>query len=125
MRIHELLEEVSAIELLDIEKFANALWNRLGINVKFTTHFLSRVNDERNKKPITKSELKRVLEKEFADHGYEIADMRAETEAIMKDVITDVNLPFVMKDIKNTKTLAIKTVVRKKKFNSPNLVYLI
>ena len=48
MRIKELLEEITPSNLLEIERFANGLWQKLGIDVEFSSHFLTQANHERN-----------------------------------------------------------------------------
>ena len=48
-------ERVSKSDLDQIEKYADKLFASLGIDVEFTRHFLDRVNDERNKKPINQA----------------------------------------------------------------------
>ena len=45
-------EEITKNDLNQIEKYADKLFADVGIDVEFTRHFLDRVNDERNKKPI-------------------------------------------------------------------------
>ena len=54
-------EDVSRSDLDQIEKYADRLFAAVGIDVEFTRHFLDRVNDERNKKPINTAELIRLF----------------------------------------------------------------
>ena len=44
----ELREEISQRDLDGIEKFADRLFAKVGIDVEFTRHFIDRVNDETN-----------------------------------------------------------------------------
>ena len=59
MRIDELDRKITQSDVDTLEKFADKLFAKVGIDVEFTHHFLQRVNDERNVKPITVSELVR------------------------------------------------------------------
>ena len=47
-----IFERVSKSDLDQIEKYADKLFAAVGIDIEFTRHFLDRVNDARNKKPI-------------------------------------------------------------------------
>lgn len=117
MKINEIIrEDVSQGDFAQIERFADALWGRLGIDVKFTWHFMQRVNDERNGKPITTAELIRMFKKEYMKYGKNVADMDNSVEAVFKDAMTDINLPFVIKDTPQGKELIAKTTMRKPNF---------
>ena len=65
MRINEVDRELTQTELDQLETFADRLFAKLGIDVEFTRHFLDRVNDERNVKQITASELTRLFKQEY------------------------------------------------------------
>ena len=41
---------VTRSDLIQIEKYADRLFAKVGIDVEFTRHFVDRVNDDRNKK---------------------------------------------------------------------------
>ena len=58
-------EDISKNDLNQIEKYADKLFAAVGIDVEFTRHFLDRVNDERNKKPINTAELIRLFRLTF------------------------------------------------------------
>lgn len=121
MLLNELLlitERVSPTQMYDVEKFADALWGKLGIDVSFTKHFLERVNDERNGKDISAAELIRLFKKEYEKYGKDVKSMDGDSEAVFRDLMTLVNLPFVLKDGEKGKTLVAKTVMRKQDFKS-------
>lgn len=118
MKLNDLFERVSPKQMMDVEKFCDALWGKLGIDVSFTKHFIERVNDERNGKDITAAELIRLFKKEYEKYGKSVAKMDAEAEAVFHDLLTLVNLPFVVKDRGDTKTIVAKTVMRKQDFKS-------
>jgi predicted kinase len=118
-------EEVTQSNLDEIERYADKLFSTLGIDVSFTRHFIDRVNDERNQKPISAAELIRLFRKEYQRWGKPIAQMGPESEAVLKDMQTDINVPFVLKwDRRNNELdLVAKTVMRKPNFKSPDPVF--
>jgi hypothetical protein len=117
-----LREEITKRDLDGIEKFADRLFAKVGIDVEFTRHFLDRANDERNKKQITTAELTRLFKQTYAKHGKKIPKLGPDAEAVIKDMQTDINMPFVLKWDKNTQEfeLVAKTVMRKKGFQTSN-----
>ena len=122
MRKEQLIENDRKLTQQDInqlEAFADKLFARVGIDVEFTRHFLQRVNDERNKKQITMAELTRLFKQEFKRWGKPIAKLGPDTEAIMKDMRTDINMPFALElNSDNELDLIAKTIMRKKDFKS-------
>lgn len=125
MKIQELLEDVTPYDLGKVEQIADALWAKFGVDVKFTRHFLDRVNDERNKTPITTDELIALFKKEFKNYGREISDLDSNAEAVMKDMFSKINLPFVVTDRGRERSLVAKTVMRKDRFQTPNPSYVV
>ena len=115
-------EDITQADIDQLEVFADKLFAKVGIDVEFTRHFLDRVNDERNKKPITMAELTRLFKQEFKRWGKPIAQMGPDAEAVMKDLQTDINLPFVLQydRANNELDLVAKTVMRKKDFKTPD-----
>jgi hypothetical protein len=83
---------------------------------------MDRVNDERNGKPITPAELTRLFKQEYKRYSKPIAQMGPEQQAVMKDLQTDINIPFMLKwDADNNELdLIAKTVMRKKDFKTSN-----
>ena len=121
-KVRDIYEEISQADLDQLERFADKLFSKVGIDVEFTRHFLDRVNDERNKKPISSGELTRLFKQEFKKWGRPIAQMGPDQEAVMKDLQTDINMPFALQwDSKNNELdLVAKTVMRKKDFKTSN-----
>ena len=107
--------------LNQIEAYADRLFAKLGIDVEFTKHFHDRLNDERNRKPITSAELIRLFREVYHKHGKRIAELPDEAEAVMKDMQTDINMPFVI-DVNNKGELELigKTIMRKPNFRTSN-----
>jgi len=116
-----LLEFVSKKDLDQVEKYADKLFAVVGIDVEFTRHFLDRVNDERNKKPISTAELIRLFRLSYKKHGKRIPKLGAKAQAVIHDMETDINMPFVLNiDRKGELDLVAKTVMRKKDFKTSN-----
>ena len=107
-------------DLDTVEKYADKLYKSVGIDVEFTKHFLDRVNDARNKKQITVSELIRMFKQSRKMHGKKIAQLGPDAEAVLNDMQTDVNMPFVLKWDGKELDLVAKTVMRKKDFATSN-----
>lgn len=98
------------------------MFAKVGIDVEFGRHFMDRVNDKRNGKPITPSELTRLFKQEYKRYGKPIAQMGPEQQAVMKDLQTDINIPFMLQwdEENNELDLIAKTVMRKKDFKTSN-----
>lgn len=118
----ETQKEISKSDLDQVERYADKLFKSVGIDVEFTRHFLDRVNDERNKKQITTAELTRLFKQTYKKHGKKIAQMGPDAQAVLKDMQTDVNMPFVLKWDSRSQELDLvaKTIMRKKDFKTPN-----
>ena len=115
-----IFERVSKSDLDQIEKYADKLFAAVGIDVEFTRHFLDRVNDERNKNPINQAELVRLFRLTYKKHGKKISQMNPDAQAVIHDMETDVNMPFVLNLRKGMLDLVAKTVMRKKDFKTSN-----
>ena len=114
-------EDISKGELDQVEKYADKLFAAVGIDVEFTRHFLDRVNDERNKKPINTAELIRLFRLTYKKHGKKIPKMGPDAQAVVRDMETDINMPFVLNvDKSGMLDLVAKTVMRKKDFKTSN-----
>ena len=96
IKLANLITEVSQSQLNQVEKYLDKLWDKVGIDVEFTRHFMDRVNDARNNKPINTAELIRLFRLTFKKYGKKIAKMNPDAEAVIHDMETDVNMPFVL-----------------------------
>ena len=105
-----------------LESYLDQLFASLGIDVEFTRHFLDRVNDPRNKEQITLKELAILFKDAYTKYGKKIAQMGPDAEAVIKDMRSDVNVPFVLNWDNSNKELDLvaKTVMRKKDFRTPD-----
>ena len=118
---------VSAVDIKNLEKFADRIFGQVGIDVEFTRHFLDRVNDERNGEPIVPAELTRLFKQEHKRWGKPIAQMGPDSEAVMRDLQTNINMPFalVWDNNNNELDLIAKTIMRKDNFTTPNRVFAV
>jgi hypothetical protein len=73
-------------------------------------------------KQITIQELVKLFRDTHSKYGKKIAQMGPDAQAVIKDMQTDINLPFVLNwDERNQELdLVAKTIMRKKNFVTPN-----
>ena len=116
-------EEVSQKQLNDLEKFADRLLAKFDVDIEFTRHFADRMNDKRNDPPITVAELQRVFKK-IAKRKAKNIRQNPDSEAVIKDLQTDLNLPVVINyDRKKDEFEVVnKTIMRKKNFKTTSNV---
>jgi len=129
MKINEVTEAstadttaITTAMLNKLEEYLDQLFSKLGMDVQFTTHFLDRANDARNKTQITLKELAILFKDAYIKYGKRIAQMGPDAEAVIKDMRSDINVPFVLNwDSRNKELdLVAKTVMRKKNFSTPD-----
>ena len=114
-------EEITKTDLDQIEKYADKLFAAVGIDVEFTGHFLDRANDDRNKKPISSAELIGLFKRTYRKYGKVIPKMGPDAQAVIKDMKTDINVPFVLNiDTGGMLELVAKTIMRKHNFKTSN-----
>ncbi len=118
-------QEITDQDLQQLETYADRLFASLGIDVAFSKHFKDRINDPRNKKPITMGELTRLFRQVYKQHGKPIAQLGPDAEAVMKDMKTDVNVPFALQWDGNELDLVAKTVMRKQNFATSNPEFVV
>jgi hypothetical protein len=114
--------EITAEMLTKLEYYLDQLFSKLGMDVQFSNHFLDRANDARNKTQITLKELAILFKDAYIKYGKRIAQMGPDAEAVIKDMRSDINVPFVLNwDSRNKELdLVAKTVMRKKNFSTPD-----
>jgi len=120
-------DPITDTDLKNLELWADKLFSKVGLDVEFTRHFKTRVNDERNKKQITFSELTRLFRETYKTHGKKIAALSPNIEAVLKDLETDLNVPFALRYSRQTQELDLvaKTIMRKKGFMTPDREFVI
>ena len=114
-------KKVKKSDLDQIERYADRVFAAVGIDVEFTRHFLDRVNDARNVKQITPSELTRLFKQSFKKYGKKISKLGDDAQAVINDMKTNINMPFVLNKTKGGELeLIAKTVMRKRNFSTSN-----
>jgi hypothetical protein len=115
-------EMISSNELDVVENYADKLFKELGLDVEFSKHFKERVNDPRNSKPITPAELIGLFKRAYSKSGKKISEMPPNAEAVLQDMRTDLNTPFVIEfdPRKGELDLVLKTIMRKRDFMTTN-----
>ena len=116
-------EGISKPQLDSIEKYADKLFAKLGIDIEFTKHFLDRANDERNKKPISVAELIGMFKKLYRKHGKPLSKIDNDFDAVVKDFNNDINIPFAIDVTQDGIDMYAKTIMRKKDFKTSTPVY--
>ena len=90
------MAEITQAQLNALENALDKIFSKVGIDVEFTRHFVDRVNDERNMTQITLRELGQLFAKTYQKYGKPIAQMGPDAEAVLKDMASDVNVPFAL-----------------------------
>ena len=119
----EHLEErkLNKMDLDAVERYADKLFAKVGLDVEFTRHFLDRVNDARNGKQITQAELIRLFKQSMSRHKQSFQNLSKGAEAVLNDIKTDINMPFIIQvDNKGELDMVAKTIMRKKNFSTSN-----
>lgn len=112
--------QLTSKDLDTVEKYADKLYKSLGVDIEFTRHFLDRVNDTRNVKQITVAELIRLFKQSYKKYGKQIPKLGNDAQAVLNDIKTDINMPFVLKWDGKEFELIAKTIMRKKDFKTSN-----
>ena len=111
-----LTEEVSPQMLRRVEKYADDIFRKLKIDVEFGGHFRKRVNRHirDTKKPIGYMELIRLFTGAYKEHGPKIVKMNSKAQAVLKDMETDINMPFMIMKRAGDKMMQLipKTIIR-------------
>lgn len=115
-------DKMTKQDLNNLERWADKLFSKFKIDVEFTKHFIERINDARNKKQITFSEMVEMFRTTYKKHGHKISRLPDGYEAVIHDMRSDINMPFVLDWDSRSKEfdLIAKTVMRKKNFKTSN-----
>ena len=123
-------QPITRSQLKIIEKYADALFAEHGIDVEFQnlyrgTHFFDRLNDPRNESPVTVDDLKWLFKKVSIKYGDMLGMEIPGIQGVLKDMATDVNVPFILKwDDKNRELdLIPKTIMKKRGFVAKDREY--
>jgi hypothetical protein len=120
-----LLENECAIysseQIKNLEKFADNLLDKFGVDIEFTKHFGDRMGDSRNVPCIKISELQQLFKKIEKDKANKIKAAKG-GEAVLVDLQKELNLPFVIEIDDNDEFIVrFKTILRKRDFKTPNV----
>ena len=111
---------ISKEDIRELEKFADGLLEKFGIDVEFTKHFGERMSDDRNNPCITLKELREFFRKVYANQGMKIKANKGH-EIVLKDLQKSLNMPVVIEpDRTGEIDVRFKTIMRKKNFTTPN-----
>lgn len=121
---------ITKTQLQRIEQYADKLFKEFGIDIEFQnlyvgTHFYQRLNDPRNITPISSDDLRNLFKKTSQRYGDKLAQLNTGAEGVLRDMESDVNMPFIIKfDPKNKELdLIPKTIMRKRDFKSSTPFY--
>lgn len=122
--MNESLQTVTRDTLKRLEQYLDQVFSSLNIDITFTRHFFDRVNDPRNRTPITYQELLRLFTETYRKYGQKLSNINSDIEAVLKDIQTDINVPFVLQWNNRARELELvaKTVMRKRNFRTSNSV---
>lgn len=115
---------ITPAQMKAFEKVVDQLFAKFKIDFKFTSHFGDRMVDTRNNPLVTLKDLavtiKKLYEKMKKD-GKTLSKY-LDAEAVIKDLQNDLNIPIAVEyDRKNDELdVVLKTVMRKKKFLTPD-----
>ena len=111
-------QDITLKQIKMLDAYLDKLWYPVGVEVTLQQHFKDRVNDDRNNPEIKMAELLKLFQTQYKQNGKKIAQLKPEQEAILKDLNTDINIPFIMHWNKETGLLDLtpKTVMRKKDY---------
>ena len=84
-------ENVSQSELNQVEKYLDKVWAKVGVDVEFTRHFMDRVNDVRNIKPISPAELIRIYREIYKKYGKPISKLVLYLPEVMLSYFSNLN----------------------------------
>jgi len=120
-------DPITEFELKQLEEILDKMYATLGMDVEFTHHFLNRVNDPRNKHQITIEELFKLFQEELKVYGKKIAQAGPNFQAVMNDISTLLNVPFVLNwnARKGELDVVAKTVMRKDNFKTPDEKFIV
>lgn len=118
------VQPLTTSDLNRLEQYLDALYAKDNVDFEFTRHFLDRVNDARNKRQITFNELLTMFGKAEQKYGKKIAKMGDHSQAVITDINSHINSPFVLEwnPKKKMFDLIAKTVMRKPNFKTSNQV---
>jgi hypothetical protein len=115
---------ISVSAMKQFEGIVDKLFAKYKIDFNFTKHFRERMGDNRNNPCINMKELANMLAKLYTKikEGKESLAKHADTEVVLKDLQSDLNMPIALEYDRRKDSLDVvsKTIMRKKNFKSPD-----
>lgn len=123
--LHNINPPISQTQLDQLERYLDHLFADNDIDIDFSHHFLDRVNDPRNRQQITVKELVDMFTDLQSKYGKKLENEPPGLQAVIKDMETNINCPFVLTWNKRTKMIQLvaKTVMRKPNFKTSNPIF--
>jgi len=117
--------QVTKSQINELEKVLDKLFSEINIDIDFRGHFIDRINDNRNNPGITIREIRDLFRKEFVKYKEQFKNLKPDVEAMLKDIQSKINIPFIVKwDDKNKELdLIPKTIMRKANFMTRTKTY--
>ena len=117
--------KITKEDLKKLEKILDKKFKDLNIDVDILgKHFIDRVNDLRNGKPISIKEIEQIFLKLRKKFGKQLKSPKTcGDQKVVTDKKTFINIPFILKCRKSKskiKDLIGKTIMRKKNFKTSN-----
>ena len=109
--------KISQSEINNLERFADRILNKYGVDIEFTRHFVDRLNDARNNPSIKVAELQKFFKKIQKNKARNIIKQNDQTDAVLKDMETNLNLPVKIIKRGNEFEVINKTIMRKTNFH--------
>lgn len=129
MKLRELFEARETLNISDLEmeemlNYFNTAWKSYGVQLELGTHFAQRLNDPRNNPPIELNDVVQLLKRLKQNALRAIMNLPNPYHAVMKDPPSNMNLMFLIKGDKGKeRTLILKSIMRKKDFESRSKVF--
>ena len=121
------MKKITRQQIKVLEKYLDRIWSEYGIDIDLARkHFGERLNDPRNGEQISLSEIQKIFTDIKQKFGSKLKNA-SNLEAVMKDLSSNINIPFVMVyDKKNDEIdLIAKTVMRKENFRTSNKTFVV
>jgi hypothetical protein len=122
-------DRITKTELMRIEQYIDKFFKQFNVDIDFQniykgTHFFQRLNDPRNETPITGDDLRKIFKKVSIRHGVHLSKLNTGAEGVLKDMETDVNIPFIISWDKENQEIDLrpKTIMKKKDFKTSSPV---
>jgi len=120
----------SFINNLDLKKLKvgiDKFFKKYGFEIKFTKHFIERLNDERNEDEIIIDNLYNILIEIYENHLQDIKMFKDNYNAVIIDKSENINIPFVLRyNWENGNIeLIFKSIFKKKNFKTSNNKYVV